>query len=378
MSFLIIDNERFPLDNGEHVLGGEGKNAVPAPALRPLRPTAVITIAAGSPARIRALDTHGLTIDGTALGREPRELAHGARLELGDLRLAYGELGLVGRTSPAEPSLREATPNPFDNVQPNEPTADTGGRVTDLRTQRMYDVPRDGLRIGRDPSCHIVLASRVVSREHALIAPSLLGYMLTDRSLNGVHVNGVRVQGGQLLYQGDWFRVGDVEFRFEADPTTFEPQLDAGAMQPPQVNANTAPTRSAPAPLNHHKEPPTAELPPSKHLLATMEVLNGGPMKGMRFRIERTSVQIGRGVHNDVRILDESVSASHATLFESDAQWHLVDHDSKNGTYVEGRRVVKTTVIGAAVELRFGNIKLLFRPIMRGSQEVKTTRRIVG
>ena len=48
----------------------------------------------------------------------------------------------------------------------------------------------EGLLIGRDPGCQIVLASREVSREHALIAPSLLGYMITDRSLNGVLVNG--------------------------------------------------------------------------------------------------------------------------------------------------------------------------------------------
>jgi len=62
-----------------------------------------------------------------------------------------------------------------------------------------------------------VLASKSVSRRHAEIAPFRLGYRLTDRSRNGVFVNGVRVKRSEYLRNGDIVRVGTEELRFEAD-----------------------------------------------------------------------------------------------------------------------------------------------------------------
>ena len=380
MSFLVIGTERFALEIGENVLGGGATNSVPARALSTLRPFAVIIIRPGMTAMIRALDDSGrLTIGGAVLGDRPRELQHGAHMEIGEVRITYGELALLERTSPAVRSVsdHEWKRRTFAAVQQNEPTADTGGRVIHLHTHARYEVPAEGLRIGRDPGCHIVLASRAVSREHAVIAPSLLGYMLTDRSTNGVFINGERIQGSQLLCQGDWFRVGDVEFRFEADPTASEQELEANHM--PAVHATKRPnrTRAASARTGSVAEPPTAELPPPKKMLASIEVLNEGPMKGMRFRIERSLVQIGRGPHNDVRIPDESVSSSHATLTAVGTHWHLIDLDSKNGTYVGGNRVANDTVLSGAAELRFGVIKVLFRPVTTGTEERKTTPRAV-
>ena len=175
MSFLIIGSERFALKNGENTLGGNGKHAVSAAALVPLSPFGMIIVTAGRPVTVRALQNDGaLTMNGTTLTREPAELTHGARLEFGDLCLIYGELELLEHTSPALPALSgvASTAAPFRSLQRNDATANTGGRVTDLRRHVTYDVPAHGLRIGRDPSSHIVLASRAVSREHALITPS--------------------------------------------------------------------------------------------------------------------------------------------------------------------------------------------------------------
>jgi pSer/pThr/pTyr-binding forkhead associated (FHA) protein len=378
MSFLVIGNERFALQIGENVLGGDAENAVPAEQLLSSMPAAVITVLPGTLATIRCVDdAHRVLVDGAALGTAPRKLGHGARLQIGGIRIGYGELSLVGRTAPAEePISGEDRPLSAFDVQPNEPTADTGGRLTDAHSGAVHDVPAEGLLIGRDPGCQIVLASREVSREHALIAPSLLGYMITDRSLNGVLVNGSRVHGTQLLCQRDVIRIGTAELCFEADATTFEPTLGTDVAPAAYATGETETPQSPPTRELRASEPPTAELTPSKPLLASMEVLNG-PMKGTRFRIERPSVQIGRGAHNDVRIPDESVSGSHATLIQSRAQWHLVDLGSKNGSYLDGRRAVSDTLFEGAVELRFGNVKLLFRPIARGTQEVKSTRKVV-
>jgi pSer/pThr/pTyr-binding forkhead associated (FHA) protein len=229
MSFLVIGKERFALQIGESVLGGDGEAAVPAEALLSLSPSIVITVVPGGPTMVRRLSSaQGVLVDRSVLGTEPRPLRHGSQLEIADVHIVYGEASLVGSTSPAEGSVsgKDTLLSVFD-LPANQPTADTGGRVTDIYGGVRYDVPAEGLLIGRDPACQIILVSRQVSREHALVAPSLLGYIITDRSTNGVFVNGTRVHGTQLLRQRDVIRIGTAEFLFEADETTFEPALGA-------------------------------------------------------------------------------------------------------------------------------------------------------
>jgi pSer/pThr/pTyr-binding forkhead associated (FHA) protein len=132
---------------------------------------------------------------------------------------------------------------------------------------------------------------------------------------------------------------------------------------------------SAPRPAPVHDAPasPGRRAP----LLATLEVLTRGLDEGHRIRIERPLAQIGRGSHNEVRLPDESVSASHATLVRRGTVWHLLDLGSRNGSYVDGERVVDHS-LGGVCELRLGNVKLLFRPIAPAAADTKGTVGIVG
>ena len=114
-------------------------------------------------------------------------------------------------------------------------------------------------------------------------------------------------------------------------------------------------------------------------LLATLEIINEGALKGTRFRLERPIAHIGRGPSNEIRLRDESVSGSHATLMRRGAQWVVVDLDSTNGTYVDGERISGERVLQGAAEVRFGGIKMVFRPIAgSGDDDVMSTRVIVG
>jgi hypothetical protein len=62
--------------------------------------------------------------------------------------------------------------------------------------------------IGRDPDCGIVVPDRQVSRHHARVKRTEEGYLLQDLgSKNGTHVNGVPVQGEQLLRDGDVIQI---------------------------------------------------------------------------------------------------------------------------------------------------------------------------
>jgi pSer/pThr/pTyr-binding forkhead associated (FHA) protein len=173
-----------------------------------------------------------------------------------------------------------------------------------------------------------VLPDTSVSRQHALIAPSLHGYIITDRSTNGVLVNSMKVRGSQQLGQGDFIRIGDHEFRFEIVAPLAQPEQTAG----------------------------------DRRALATIEVLSDGPLKGAVFPVERPVIHIGRSAENDVRIADDSVSGAHATLLRRGSVWHLIDLASTNGTYVDESRIDGEALIRGPAEIRFGAVKVSFRP----------------
>ena len=96
--------------------------------------------------------------------------------------------------------------------------------------------------------------------------------------------------------------------------------------------------------------------------LATLEVLNEGPSKGMRYAIRTPLAQVGRGVNSDVRLTDESVSEVHAKLERRDDGWYAVDMNSTNGTWVAGSRVTGERRLDGAPDVRFGGVKLRFVP----------------
>lgn len=104
--------------------------------------------------------------------------------------------------------------------------------------------------------------------------------------------------------------------------------------------------------------------------LATLVVLEGSVPHGMRFEITRPVSQIGRGAANDVCLLDQTVSASHATLMRRADAWYLLDHSSFNGSYVDGERVSQCVLPGPC-ELRLGGVRLRFEP--RTDQEQPST-----
>jgi pSer/pThr/pTyr-binding forkhead associated (FHA) protein len=69
-------------------------------------------------------------------------------------------------------------------------------------------------RLGRSPGADVVLDDRSVSRRHALVAIRAdAAVILDDRSLNGVHVNGVRVAEARLR-DGDTIAIGRVMLRY--------------------------------------------------------------------------------------------------------------------------------------------------------------------
>jgi pSer/pThr/pTyr-binding forkhead associated (FHA) protein len=78
----------------------------------------------------------------------------------------------------------------------------------------LMSLAADVMHIGRSPAADIVLDDSSVSRRHALIARRGEDtVVLDDRSLNGIRVNGVRVNEA-ILRDGDVIVLGQVTLRF--------------------------------------------------------------------------------------------------------------------------------------------------------------------
>lgn len=70
---------------------------------------------------------------------------------------------------------------------------------------------------------------------------------------------------------------------------------------------------------------------------------------------------IGRDPNNDVVLMDKTVSRRHATLWrKSQSSWRVLDHQSRNGTWVNGVRVRTEAPVQPGDTLTFGRVNVTF------------------
>lgn len=357
MAVLQLKDKQFPLSEDIVRIGAGADADVVLPTDAAQGVMAVIERTGEHAVAIRrAAPQAEVRVNGVLLGAEPTPLMHGDKVEVAGLELRFADESKRGATQytsveaipPTEGARRTGDPRP---VRPS------GGRLVSLVDGKEYAVPEDGLVIGRDAGCDVVVPRNEVSRRHAELAPTEDGYVVRDMSSNGVYVNGERIQGSHRLARADVIRVGGEEFRFYADvlhptpaspsPTTKEGVVLRSDLPAPSLADTLFNQRAVEVPL----EP-----------LAVLEVLNEGPSKGIRYAIRTPLAQVGRGPNNDVRLSDESVSEIHAKLQRRDDGWHLVDMNSTNGTYVGGSRVTGERRLEGVPDVRFGGVKLRFIP----------------
>ncbi len=88
--------------------------------------------------------------------------------------------------------------------------------VRDEGTARRYVFEQQAV-VGRDPDCDVSLASRSVSRRHALVEKTPKGWVVRDLgSANGTSVGGIRVKEAPLA-AGTAVRFGEVDAVFETE-----------------------------------------------------------------------------------------------------------------------------------------------------------------
>jgi pSer/pThr/pTyr-binding forkhead associated (FHA) protein len=423
MPHIKLDDKEFPLQVGEVRVGGTGADIALA-SVSDAATVALIDVGEAADATIRRVSGDwAIRVNGVTLGEEPVPLIHGDRIEISGQELRFAGDATSGNTlvvpavtagvrkapeRAAGPAAAPPKAGAAVAAPPASPTASApaaapkvpatnplvrNGRLVSLVDGREYAVSPTGLRIGRDASSDVVIAKGQVSRKHAEIVLGPGGYALADLSKNGVLVNGQRVGKSHVLARGEVLRIGDEEFRFHgetAQPGGADVQGSGTAASPASQGAAARPlagedwnvhSRALRLDEGPTSEPPPAAAPaaPLPPAWATFEVVNEGVLKGKRFEVRSPLTHIGRGAYNDIVIADESVSDSHAKLQRRESEWVLVDLDSTNGSYVGGTRVHGEQRLESGTDVRFGRVKVLFKPLAESGEGMAAgTRVIVG
>ncbi len=83
-------------------------------------------------------------------------------------------------------------------------------------------------------------------------------------------------------------------------------------------------------------------------------VCTGGGIKGKRFTIGERGLLLGRSPGCEVQLDDQGVSREHArVILHNDAVW-VQDAGSRNGCFVNGRRLVRHKQLAPGDELKLG------------------------
>jgi pSer/pThr/pTyr-binding forkhead associated (FHA) protein len=353
MPYIAIGSRQHELRAGENTLGSDGSDII-IPAMP--RGTQAIVVLGPRGATIRRTGTVRVMLDAQEVSPAPIAVPHGSKIAIGKARLVYGDERLAGGTDFVTSVTDDSAP--VDSSTPATPGARTGGRLVGLLDRHTYTIPDEGLSIGRDPGCDLVLGIAGVSRRHADIVPGRLGYEIKDSSMNGVYVNGARVSQSRWLGVGDVIRIGTEEFVFDAD-------IDRSTPGAAHLGA-TGFVASVPPPAAPSPRTPLPSLRMEDGALAMIELMSGGALRGRRMPITKSLVRVGRAPHNDIVIPDESVSLTHATVERRADEWFILDGSSRNGTFVRTERIEKETKLQGPTVLQFGNVQAMFIPRRSG------------
>ena len=122
---------------------------------------------------------------------------------------------------------------------------------------------------------------------------------------------------------------------------------------------------SAGRPIEHAAPPPRGqtpspaertpdELPNEVHCLEVSD----GEFAGQLFTVGSTGAKIGRAAPADIVIPHPSVSREHCVLGVANDELVVSDLNSTNGTYVDGERVIRATVVPVGSILQVGQVSM--------------------
>ena len=113
-------------------------------------------------------------------------------------------------------------------------------RLVSLTDEQSIAINKPVIFIGRDSECDVVLGdSRRVSRKHCCLAHVNNRLVIRDLgSMNGVWINGERVERTGTMRPGDELAIGDVRYRLSIEDHSGSDNPDQVPDQPPDQEAD--------------------------------------------------------------------------------------------------------------------------------------------
>jgi len=86
------------------------------------------------------------------------------------------------------------------------------------------------------------------------------------------------------------------------------------------------------------------------------------PKKGEFFQyiLKDEKISLGRSGENDIPIQDPFSSGNHALIYPKDSRYMIRDNNSKNGTFLNGKRVQRETELKKGDEILIGSTRIVF------------------
>src|SRR5687768_7998608 len=226
-------------------------------------------------------------------------------------------------------------------VRPTPPAASSSGTPSLVPQgahlgQPAMPLGRPVTIVGSRHRSHLHLVSRSISKAHALIVSTDAGHYIRDlASRTHVIVNGKPVKEA-VLRNRDEIKIGSFTFKY-SDP------LGRGALRAVNRAAGAVPDERAPA--------------------AVLDV-DGAEMP---LPIEDRTVLIGRRPTCDIPLTENSVSTSHAVIFELNGKRYVRDLGSRTGTFVNGE-AVHQQVIELGDTLKVGDTEIRYKSAAEAGQ----------
>ncbi len=272
--------------------------------------------------------------------------------------------------------------------------------------------------IGRGPENHVVITDARSSRKHCSVSETPHGAVLEDLgSSNGTVKDGETVQRA-LLEPGSVFRIGKTQFHFQTRGVSATGTPEAGRSTVPTGESDRevavdgeaaagaglleddgvlefdiagSETSSSESPLLEEDgsgvggtdvvpvEPASAAEPVSAAgVLARLELVEGR-LDSAIVEISRVPFSVGRASKCDLTLEDPRVSNAHAHIVRKGDYLVVRDLGSRNGTFVDDRRVKKGAILAEGSQVLFGNHLFtahLDDPKIAAATAVKSAKRI--
>jgi len=89
-----------------------------------------------------------------------------------------------------------------------------------------------------------------------------------------------------------------------------------------------------------------------------------------RFPLKKQKVSVGRSADNDISIHDPFSSGHHAFVYSSETGYSIRDNDSKNGTFLNGHKILSETELNKGDEILIGSTRIIFDKELSTNVEV--------